>query len=248
MPKSHRHVLLLEDNSELRSIFVSVFASRPELLVQSEGDRSTAEAYVRRRFVDVVILDLGAACDLRLRLNLIRQWRTQGHRFPIIVTASFAYDGLAAEVVELGADDFLRKPYLFDEMRARVLRHLARSLNAPPNSRRHIDGIEIPSERFKFAGATISPELLISFPNGYECRLSAKQMGIIVELSKHTGKLLLKADLVRRVWGNDGNPNSNSVNQYLYVLRRIFRSGGSDLDKVIMPENKAGWRVGNGPL
>ena len=126
----------------------------------------------------------------------------------------------------------------------------ARASNASSHARfrvaakvARVDGVSLPERPFVFAGATISPDLQISFPNGHVARLKPKELGILREFSTHAGGLLLKEKLVYAAWGVDANVNSTSVHQYLHLLRRLYRDGGIDLNAFITPESKVGWRI-----
>lgn len=95
---------------------------------------------------------------------------------------------------------------------------------------------------FDFGGATIHPDLRISF-GPFIRRIGAKHLGILREFASRPGQLVLKEELIRAVWGADANTNSGSVNQYLHVLRKLYREAGVEFSDFVKPESKAGWRV-----
>lgn len=212
MPPSRRHVLLVEEHRDIRTAFVSLFETLGGYTVHLAEQTREALGIIGRRTVDLAVVDLSEPAEFAERLSMIQSWRTDGRTFPVIVTSAQDYLGLSNEALEAGADDFLRKPYLFGDMRARIKRQLERRLDTPPTNAR-VDGIALPHRPFDFAGATITPDLLIRFPNGFTSTLTAKQLGILCELRAHTGTLLLKENLVYAVWGADANVNSASVHQ-----------------------------------
>lgn len=242
MPNSRRHILLFEDHRDVRTAFLAFFGALHDYVIDPAGSTREALGLSKRLSIDAAVIDLGFGADTPARLALVREWRTAGLQFPTIVTSPSDYDGLSVEVLDAGADDFLRKPYQFTELRARIQRRMERHL-ATNAARSRVDGVLLPTEPFEFAGAIITPDLTIKFPGGRVSRLTAKQIGMLREFSAHAGSLVLKDQLIYAVWGADANLNSASVHQYLHVLRKLYREGGLDLDAFVTAENKAGWRI-----
>ncbi len=242
MPSSRRHILLVEEHRDICTAYVALFQELCDYALHAVGRAQDALGLTGRRRIDLAIVDLTQAGEVQARLEMIRSWRAEGMTFPVIATCAQDYDGLSIQTFEAGADDFLRKPYSFGEMHARIQRHIERRSNAPPSSTR-VDGVILPTEPFTFAGAIISPDMQVTFPNGRSFRLSAKQVGILRELYLHSGTLILKDKLIYAAWGADANTNSASVHQYLHVLRKLFREGGVDLNLYVTPESKVGWRI-----
>lgn len=242
MATSRRHILLVEEHPDVRAAFTALFESLYDYALHIATGSRDALGFTGRKSIDLAVVDLTHHPEARTRLEMIRTWRRDGLAFPVIATSAQDYDGLSIESFEAGADDFLRKPYLFSEMRARIQRQLARRLNSSSQVPR-VAGVVLPEEPFMFARASISPDLQIEFPNGATSKISAKQLGILREFREHAGDLLLKEKLVYAVWGADANVNSTSVHQYVHLLRKLYRDGGVDLNAYVVPESKAGWRI-----
>ncbi len=242
MRNSRRHILLVEDNRDIRAAFVTLFEGIYDYALHAVDGTQGALGVTSRQNIDVAVVDLASGPEVSARLAMIRMWRRDGLAFPVIATSPQEYDGLLVETLDAGGDDFLRKPYLFSELRARIQRQLARRLNSTPKIAR-IDGVALPDEPFVFGEAVISPDMRITFPSGRIFRLTAKQMGILREFNRHAGALLLKEKLIYAVWGADANTNSSSVHQYLHILRKLYHAGGIDLNTFVTVENKAGWRI-----
>lgn len=105
---------------------------------------------------------------------MISSWRAEGIDVPVVMTS--AVDGLTVEALALGSDDFLRKPFVFAELDARVQKQLARGLSERNVSHR-VDGVSLPQRPFHFGGATVYPDLRISF-GSVTRRIGAKHVGI----------------------------------------------------------------------
>ena len=242
MPKSRRHILLVEEHRDIRTAFVALFEGVYDYALHVATAARDATGITGRQDFDVAVVDLSRGSELNDRLAMIRAWRQSGMVFPVIATGSYESDELVVTTFEAGADDFVRKPYLFSELRARIQSQLARHLS-PMIRIPRIDGVVLPEQPFVFGSATITPDLRITFPNGHVARLQTKQIGILRTFFQHAGKLLLKDDLIYAVWGADANTNSASVHQYLHVLRKLYRDNGIDLNAFVMAESKVGWRI-----
>ena len=242
MSISYKHVLLVEDHRGLSSALTDWFANQQSLVIHTLTTAREALGFISRKHVDVAVIDLTATPEVRPRLAAIRTWRDAGLHFPILATSANDYDGLVEQSFDAGADDFLRKPYPFGDLRARIDRVLTKNRYSLRSAIR-VDGIPLLETTFSFAGATITPDFRILFPNGKSTKLGAKHLGILREFSNHRGKLLPKEKLVYAVWGADANLNSTSVHQYLHVLRKIYRTGEIELEHFVHPESKIGWRI-----
>ena len=241
MRQSRRHILLLEDHRDLRAAFVVLFEKLYDHALHLCSNPSEALGLTARQNVDLALVDLASGSEVRTRLEMIRSWRLDRQAFPVIAMSAYDYEGLAVEALQAGADDFMRKPFVFSELNARVQRLISRRGSHAPSTPR-IDGIALPTEPFTFAQATVYPDMRLVFSNGSSVKLSAKHLGMLREFAAHAGKLVLREELTHKVWGADANTNSTSVHQYLYLLRKLYLSGGIDLNAFITPQ-KAGWRI-----
>jgi DNA-binding response OmpR family regulator len=197
------------------------------------------DAFLRRSF-DLAIIDLSFG-GRPLGLESIREWRAAGAGFPIIALSDLPQPSLAVESLDAGADDFLRKPFHHDELLVRIRKLVARG--DAKTSVRKAGGVLLVRTAFGFGETTVTPDLLIRFPDGAEERIGPKEHGILKVFADHAGGLVLKEELVKAVWGSDGNNAGHSVNQYLSKLRGLFSRHGIDLNQWVVSEPKAGWRI-----
>jgi DNA-binding response OmpR family regulator len=189
---------------------------------------------------DLAIVDL-AFGGRPMGLGLIRDWRTADADLPIIAISDLPQPSLAVESLGAGADDFMRKPFHHEELLLRIGKLLARRGRGA--AVRRAGGVLLNRIPFAFGGATVTPNLMIRFPDGAEERLSPKHHGILQMFAERAGGLVLKDELVRRVWGSDANDAGHSVNEYVSTLRRLFGKHKVDLNKLVASEPKAGWRI-----
>ncbi|ACB74477.1 response regulator transcription factor [Opitutus terrae] len=242
MGKSRRHLLFLEDNRDIHLAFLALFERVFGYAVHPVGSIKEASGLLGRQNIDAAVIDLAYGPELSARLAMLRSWRTCGEGFPVITTSAHDYDGLCIEALAAGADDFLRKPFRFSELAARIERQLSRGHDLSARQPK-LDGMHLPPAAFEFAGAVIHPDMRATFPDGTALQLSAKQVGILQGFARHAGALVLRNDLIHAVWGADANTNSKSLDQYLYVLRRMYRAAGIDLSPYVTPVLRVGWRI-----
>jgi two-component system copper resistance phosphate regulon response regulator CusR len=139
--------------------------------------------------------------------HVLEQLRGSGSRLPVIMlTARVELDDTVAGL-EGGADDYLGKPFRFDELLARIrLRmHRDEGVVAPELSHRDIQ-LDIRTRRARVGGRAVE--------------LSAREFSLAEELVRNAGQVLSREQLLSRVWGYDFDPGSNIADVYIGYLRQ----------------------------
>lgn len=171
---------------------------------------SSADAATRVGSFDVIILDLGLPdAD---GLALLRQWRAEGHHWPVLVLT--ARDELGHKVAGLrsGADDYLAKPFELDELVARLHALQRRSAG------RSVDLIEHGPLRYDPA----TREVVL---DGVSIDLSRRELALLGTLLHH-GKRVLSAEQVKdALYGFGDSVESNALNVHIHHLRRKLGPG-----------------------
>lgn len=157
--------------------------------------------------VDLLILDVGLpGID---GFEVLRRLRGQGSDLPIVMltarnSAQDAVDGLTA-----GANDYVRKPFAFDELLARVRSRIHEQAPASGVTIAH-GGVQLNA---------LSRRALI---DGREIDLSAREFALAEHFMRHPGQILSREQLLSAVWGLDFDPGSNIVDVYVRYLRTKF--------------------------
>jgi DNA-binding response OmpR family regulator len=237
MSSRRSRLLLLVENSDLGGILL--LALRDHDLDWHAQVDAAADAF-RRRSYDLAVVDL-AFGGRPAGLDAIRDWRAGGAAFPIIAISDLPQAALAVAALNAGADDFLRKPFHHDELLARIGKLLGRRDGGAPV--RKAGGVLLGRSDFKFGRATVTPDLMVRFPDGAEERIRPKQHGILKVFAERAGTLVMKDELVRLVWGSDVNGAGHSVNEYVSMLRRLFLRHRLNFNLLVASEPKAGWRI-----
>ncbi len=174
--------------------------------VATAGDGAEAIRAVETFRPELAILDVGLPDIDGMRLC---QTLRRDHRFPILMLTALGESGEKIQGLEAGADDYLTKPFDPGELIARVKAHLRRAQEyATPSGGIKIGGLEIDT-----AGRTATVE-------GRALDLTNKEFALLVHLASHAGKVISREDLFSHSWGFDISFGSNSLDVYIYRLRR----------------------------
>jgi len=139
--------------------------------------------------------------------TVLHKLRTAGELIPVIVLTArdSVHDTVAG--LEGGADDYMPKPFRFEELLARVRLRLVTERGAESTVLTH-DGLQLDlrTRRAHVDGRTVD--------------LSAREFALIETFLRHPGQVLSREQLLSQVWGYDFDPGSNVVDVYVRYLRR----------------------------
>lgn len=165
-----------------------------------------ALAYARDDDFDLLILDLGLpGLDGQ---EVLRQLRARGERLPVVILT--ARDGVEDTVAGLegGADDYVTKPFRFEELLARV------------RVRLRDGGSAAESTVMTHGSLTLDLRTRRAAREGRTVELTAREFTLLETLLRHPDQVLSREQLLSHVWGYDFDPGSNVVDVYVRYLRR----------------------------
>ena len=160
--------------------------------------------------VDIVVLDLGLP-DID-GLEVLRSLREAWPSLPVVIlTARGDIDDRVAGL-DLGADDYVPKPFAIDELAAR-LRARLRARFDESLTRLHVGDLELDliARRARLTGKIIE--------------LTSREFALLEMLMRHAGQPISREELLANVWGLDFDPRSNLVDVYVRYLRRKLGNG-----------------------
>jgi DNA-binding response OmpR family regulator len=196
-------ILIAEDETRIAS-FVQKGLGAAGFAVSVATDGPAALADARSGQFDLMILDIGLPG--RDGFDILQALRGEGN--PIAVIVLTARDSAADTLrgLEGGANDYMSKPFRFDELLARVRLRLKDGQSGPVESL-HVRGLELDllTRRISVHGSLHD--------------LSAREFALAEELMRHPGQVLSHEQLLSRVWGLDFDPGSNVVGVYVRYLR-----------------------------
>jgi two-component system copper resistance phosphate regulon response regulator CusR len=196
-------ILIAEDEQRISS-FVDKGLVAAGYTTQVVTDGAEAIDLVLGGGFDLLVLDIGLpSAD---GFEVMRRIRRAGATLPVIVLTArtSAEDTLAS--LEGGANDYMPKPFRFDELLARVRLRLA-DANQGGLPRLALDGLELDLRTRR------------AVVDGREVELSAREFALAEELLRHADRVLSREQLLSRVWGYDFDPGSNIVDVYIGYLR-----------------------------
>ena len=196
-------VLVVDDEPPIRRFLRTTLTAQGYDIAEAEDGVAALEA-VRRRPPDLLVLDLGLPGIGGL--EVIRRLRADGVAAPIIVLSSRADEAGKVEALDLGADDYVTKPFGMDELLARIRAALRHRLQQQ-------------GERPLFRSGDLAVDLVrrIVTVRGAEVKLSPREYDLLRLLVAHAGKVLTHRFILKEVWGADTDV------QYLRIYIRQLR-------------------------
>ncbi len=196
-------VLVVDDEPAIRRFLRAGLGAQGYIITELETGLPAIDV-VRRGGTDLIVLDLGLP-DID-GLDVIRRIRAAGSAVPIVVLSSRGDEAAKIEALDLGADDYVTKPFGIDELLARIraaLRHMLQSQGEHP----------------VYRGGDLTVDLVrrIVTVRGQEVKFSPREYEVLRMLVRHAGKVLTHRMILQEVWGGDTDV------QYLRIYIRALR-------------------------
>ncbi|NET32943.1 MAG: response regulator transcription factor [Cyanothece sp. SIO1E1] len=162
---------------------------------------------------DLIVLDLGLPG--KDGLNILEELRGQGCHTPIVILT--ARDDLQDKVTsfELGADDYVTKPFRFEELLARIRTRIRTHRPPQPDAQDWV---------LSHGELTLDLRTRQVFLNQQTIELSAREFTLVETFMRHINQVLSREQLLDHVWGYDYAPGSNVVDVYVGYLRKKLGS------------------------
>ena len=218
-------LLVVEDDASIRESLVDFFRGR-EWLVQACSDCATATtALTAQRFAMVLL-------DLRLPdgdgLDVLRTLRRSGDRTPVIVLTARGEVAQRVLGLQLGADDYVVKPFSVHELAARI-QAVQRRAEQPATT------VQLGEAEVDLAGHH-GRRGAVTF------RLLPKEAELLACLLRHRGRAMSRDDLLRAVWGYDATPTTRTVDTHVFQLRQKLEADPAT-PRLIVTVHGVGYRL-----
>lgn len=225
-------ILIVEDEQNI-STFISTVLAANDFDTLIAGNGAQAMSMITSHCPDLVILDLGLPdMDGMEILREVRSWSSM----PIIVVSARTHEHDKVAALDMGADDYIEKPFGTSELLARIrtaIRHTRTSLQ---------NGNIAQSGKFTVGGLTIDYDKHHVFVDGEDAHLTLNEFKIVALLGKYAGKVLTYDFLIKEIWG----PKAKADNQILRVnmanIRRKIEKNPAD-PQYIFTEIGVGYRM-----
>ena len=219
-------LLLAEDETSLSRALVTIL-SRANYSVDAVFDGEEALDYLTGENYDAAILDI--MMPKRDGLSVLREIRSSGNTIPVLLlTAKSEVEDKVAGL-DLGANDYLTKPFAPEELLARI-RVMLRTTNAPA-----------PENELRFGNITLHlTQFTLSTPAG-NYQLANKEFQIMEMLLRSPGQYISAERLFDRIWGYDAEVDSSVVWVYISYLRK--KLAALHADAVIKAKRGVGYTL-----
>ncbi len=199
----------MEDEDRIAS-FVQKGLAAHGYTVERVATGAEGSARAASREFDLLILDLGLPdADGR---DVLRAWRSRGVETPVLILSARGEVRDRVEGLELGADDYLTKPFAFDELLARVRARLRPGPSGDATTvRLHDVQLDLRTRRVTVGERSVD--------------LAPREFSLLETFLRNPGQVLSREQLLSRVWGYDFDPQSNLVDVYVGYLRRKLGDG-----------------------
>jgi two-component system, OmpR family, KDP operon response regulator KdpE len=220
------HVLVVDDEPAIRRFLRTSLDAQGYRVSESEDGDEALDA-IRRNPPDVVVLDLGLP---RLDgFEVIRRLRGAGSTIPIVVLSSRGDETGKVEALDLGADDYITKPFGIDELLAR--------LRAAVRHRLQQQG-----EKPLFRSGDLAVDLVrrTVTVGGHDVKLTPREYDLLRLLVGHAGKVLTHKQIMREIW--HGETDIQYLRIYVRALRQKIEAN-PERPHHIITEQGVGYRL-----
>jgi two-component system OmpR family response regulator len=205
--------LLVEDDAAMALLTKQVLEQEGFAVDHaSTGNDAQTLAFVNE--YDAIVLDLGLPDGNGL--TILQHLRREGRSTPVIVLTATNDSASTVRALDAGADDYLTKPIVIDEFRARM-----RALVRRGGAKR--------TEQMTAGNVTLNRLSRQVFVGGKECALTAKEFQLLEHFLLHQGQVVTRAQLLEKVWDMHFDPGSNVVDVHVTRLRKKLEAAKADV-------------------
>jgi DNA-binding response OmpR family regulator len=214
-----KQILIIEDDSSiLRVLKDNLTFEGYTVLVASDGKKGFDLAL--RKDIDMLLLDIMlpgmSGYEICTRLKIERP------EIPIIMITARGADMDKISGLDVGADDYVTKPFSMQELMARI-RAVFRRYNLGTNI----------SDEVSFGNVKLDFKKFQAFVNNVEVKLSSKEFAIMKYLIQHKGDVVHRHDLLEEVWGYNVMPTTRTVDNFILELRKKLEEDSSKPKHII---------------
>jgi len=222
------HVLVVDDEQDIAGLIKHSLEKGGDIDVNIVGTGDEALKAVNERTPDLIVLDLNLPVLSGLEVCRILRARTTTARVPIIMLTARTSESDRVTGLDVGADDYITKPFSLRELAARVRAVLRRGHPATGNGSTAI-------EPFVYRGK----HLLADFDavavsvDGQPIRLTRREFELLRYLVENKNRVLSRDRLLERVWGYDRLVETRSVDVHVGRLRGKLGAAGRQIETVV---------------
>ena len=189
-----------------------------EVCVARDGKEGLEKASTEKP--DIILLDV--MLPLMSGIDVCRTLRTRGIDIPILMLTARSQEMDKVVGLEVGADDYVTKPFSIKELLARIRAHLRRA------TKQLVD-----LESFSFGDVELNFKKYIARKGGQALDLSAREFEILRYLIRRRGEIVTRDQLLDEVWGYDSMPVTRTVDNHIARLRQKIEQDPSEPQHIV---------------
>lgn len=218
-------ILIVEDEPELANIIAQQLES-VGMQTQTYHRSELALRFLKRNFANLILLDI--TLPDQDGFSFLDELKRNEINIPVIFLTGNDSEVSKVKGLDLGADDYITKPFSAAELIARIHAVLRRA----ESSRDHhiTKNASVADAPFLFEGAMVDPgKLIATFPDGSVEKIGRKEFGILAYLASNPSVIITRKNLIHSVWGLHADIRSRSLDQYIVKIRDLFARKGRPL-------------------
>lgn len=218
-------VVVVEDEVELANL-VAAHLERAGMQTQVCNRTAHAFRFLKQNFANLLLLDISLPDGSGF--SLLEELKAADISVPVIFVTGENQEHSKVRGLEMGGDDYITKPFGYNELVARIRAVLRRAESK--GDQNLTKNVRVDDAPFDFCGAKIAPDRLeIAFPDGTTQKIGRKELGILAYLNANQGAVITRKALIHSVWGIHADVRSRSLDQYVVKIRDLFKEHGLDL-------------------
>jgi DNA-binding response OmpR family regulator len=235
---SPKRILIVEDQRDIADL-IALHLKDLGLEVEVANDGIAGEALALRATFDALVLDI--MLPGKNGLDILRTLRQTGSETPVLMLTARATELDRVLGLELGADDYLTKPFSVPELQARVKALLRRSSLSKKNQAPVLAPAASSQEKMSFGELSIDTVSRIVTLNGKSLDLTAKEFELLLHFAKQPGRAFTRLQLLDAVWGTTFEGYEHNVNTHINRLRNKVETNPAE-PKFIITVRGVGYR------
>jgi DNA-binding response OmpR family regulator len=222
------HILIVDDEPKIRSALRD-FLEYHRFRVSEAADGLAAQELVESQAFDLILLDL--MLPEVTGEQLCARWREKGIQTPIIMVTAKGQEKDKISGLDLGADDYITKPFSLEEMLARIRAILRRT-----------DPARAVGQMFRFGDLDVDVQALRATRNGQAIQISSREAGIIQHFAANPDRVIGRDELYRQVWKETlTDLGTRTVDMHIAKLRARIEVDSNN-PKIIQTVRGAGYK------
>lgn len=203
------NLLIVDDNEEILEYLTSALEQKG-FRVEVARDGGEGGEKASSNDYDLIMLDL--TLPKKDGSHICFELRKKGINVPVLMLSGNSEIGTKVNLLNIGADDYLVKPFSFDELYARIKALLRRPAKLEPSI-------------LEIGNLTLNKDSRVVKQGQKEIVLTLKEFDLLEFLIRNKGKVLSRSDIIKHVWDVNADPFTNTIEAHIYSLRKKIENG-----------------------